>query len=271
MDGRTVVVSGTDGRSALAAGGSGHAALASGTASRTVLASGTGGPIDPEPLAGLAGLAAVLFDMDGLLVDTEPIWLAVEHEVMARLGATWSPKDQAALVGGPIENTVAYMIEVAGTGEPGDVERWLLAGMSAHLASDPVPVKPGAGELLDALAADGVPTALVSSSFRAQVDAVLRIVGRERFPVSVAGDEVARRKPDPEGYLTAARLLGVDPARCVVLEDSANGARAGEAAGCLVVVVPSVAEAGGQQGRVVRESLAGVTPQWLAARLAART
>lgn len=217
------------------------------------------------------GLAAVLFDMDGLLVDTEPIWLAVEHEVMARLGASWSEAHQVALVGGPMEATVAYMIDVAGTGDPAEVEQWLLDGMTAHLASDLVSVKPGAGELLDALAALRIPTALVSSSYRAQVDAVLRIAGRERFAVSVAGDEVTRRKPDPEAYLTAARLLRVDPARCVVLEDSANGARAGQAAGCLVVVVPSVAEVGAEQSRIVRESLVGVTPAWLAGQLAVRS
>ncbi|WP_242423599.1 HAD family hydrolase, partial [Frankia sp. EI5c] len=100
--------------------------------------------------------------------------------------------------------------------------------------------QPGAARLLGALAAAGVATALVSSSFRSLVDPVVAVLGARHFTVTLAGDEVARRKPHPDPYLEAARLLGVDPAVCVVLEDSLTGAAAGVAAGCPTVLVPSM-------------------------------
>jgi HAD superfamily hydrolase (TIGR01509 family) len=116
-------------------------------------------------------------------------------------------------------------------------QQWLLDRV-VQLFRSGVPVLPGVGELLAALSAEGLAVALVSSSYRVLVDAVLESVGP--FGVTVAGDEVENGKPHPEPYLTACRRLRVDPARCVVLEDSAAGVASGEAAGCAVVAVPSV-------------------------------
>ncbi len=212
--------------------------------------------------------AAVFFDMDGLLVDTEPIWLAAEHDVMDSLGAPWGPEHQNALVGGSMETTVAYMIEIAGHGDAAQLESSLLAEMTRRLATEHIDIKPGALELLDALAACDIPTALVSASFRAQMDQVLDHVGPERFTTTVAGDEVARRKPAPDGYLLAAQRLFVRPQDCVVLEDSLNGSLSGQAAGCLVITVPSVVEVPPAPGRLVRRSLAELTPASLATDLA---
>lgn len=205
-----------------------------------------------------------MFDMDGLLVDSEPAWYDVECAVMARLGGPWTPADQEALLGGSMDRTVAYLLARAERPVlPAVVERWLVEGMTEHLQRR-VTVRPGALELLDALDTAGVPVALVSSAYRVLVDVVLAAMGRHRFAFSVAGDEVRRPKPDPEGYLRAAAALRVDPARCVVLEDSDNGATAGVTAGFPTICVPSVVAVPAGPGRVLRESLLGITVEWLA-------
>ncbi|GAB2950584.1 HAD family hydrolase [Nonomuraea fastidiosa] len=201
---------------------------------------------------------AVFFDMDGLLVDSERVWLEVETGVMARLGAAWTPEHQANLVGGSMERTVDYMLAVSGADVPPEsIRAWMTDGMVARL-QDGVPVMPGASELLDALRDEGVPVGLVTSSVRPIADAVLKSVGRERFDLVVTADDVTRTKPDPEPYLTAARRLGVEPARCVVLEDSPNGVAAATAAGCAVVAVPSLVPVEEAPGRLVVPSLTRV-------------
>ncbi|MET8869519.1 HAD family phosphatase [Nonomuraea sp. NPDC004580] len=201
---------------------------------------------------------AVFFDMDGLLVDSERVWLEIETGVMARLGAVWTPEHQAHLVGGSMERTVDYMLAVSGAEvAPQAVRDWMIDGMVARL-QDGVPVMPGASELLDALRDEGVPVALVTSSLRPIADAVLKSVGKERFDLVVTADDVTRTKPDPEPYLTAARRLGAEPVRCVVLEDSPNGVAAATAAGCAVVAVPSLLPVEQAPGRLVVTSLTDI-------------
>ena len=124
---------------------------------------------------------------------------------------------------------------------PADLREQLLDGMVSRLRRGPVHWMPGARRLLEETSAAGVPRALVSSSLRVVVDAVLDAIGREHLPVTVSGDDVARTKPYPDPYLLAARTLGVDPADCVALEDSATGAASARAAGCYTVAVPSLA------------------------------
>ncbi|UBU09612.1 HAD family hydrolase [Nonomuraea gerenzanensis] len=200
-------------------------------------------------------MQAVFFDMDGLLVDSERVWLTIETEVMARLGAEWTPEHQVHLVGGSMERTVEYMLAVSGADvPPRTVREWMVSGMVARLSAG-VRIMPGASELLDALRAEGVPVGLVTSSLKDIADAVLKSVGRDRFDVVVTADDVTRTKPDPEPYLTAARLLGVPPVRCVVLEDSPNGVAAATAAGCAVVAVPSLLPVEPAPGRLVVASL----------------
>ncbi|MCM3882785.1 HAD family phosphatase [Frankia sp. R82] len=191
----------------------------------------------------MGSLAAVFFDMDGLLVDSEPIWTVAEHEAAARLGGIFTPAMKRAMIGHGIDTAVPIMVSMLG--QPlsvvEDTAQFLLR-RSAELFREPgvIVAQPGALELLTALHDRGVPTALVSSSFRNLMDPVLEVIGRDLFTVTVAGDEVHRRKPDPEPYLTAARQLGVDPLACVVLEDSRSGATAGIAAGCATIMVPSM-------------------------------
>ncbi|MEV3926334.1 HAD family hydrolase [Actinomadura coerulea] len=201
------------------------------------------------------GPHAVLFDMDGLLIDSESVWLEVESEVMAWLGGEWTPAHQERLVGGSLYLAVDYMLELTGADAPREeVGRRMLDGMAERLGAC-VPMMPGAKDLLAELRAAGMTTALVSSSHRRLIEPVLDAVGREHFALSVAGDEVARTKPHPEPYLTAAARLGADPARCVVLEDSPNGVAAAEAAGCVTVAVPGLLPIPPALGRTVVASL----------------
>jgi HAD superfamily hydrolase (TIGR01509 family) len=189
--------------------------------------------------------AAVLFDMDGLLVATEHVWFEVELAMVTDLGGSWGPADQELLVGGPLERTVDHMLATlprnGSTPDAAALRSRLLDDMVARLRRGPVEWMPGAHRLLGEVARAGVPCALVSSSRRPVVDAVLDAVGREHLPVTVSGDDVRRTKPHPDPYLLAARLLGVDPRACVALEDSATGATSARAAGCVTIVVPSVA------------------------------
>jgi HAD superfamily hydrolase (TIGR01509 family) len=211
-------------------------------------------------------LGAVTFDMDGLLVDSEPLWFQAESVVMERLHGTWAPGDQHALVGGSMPTTVAYLLS-KGTrpAEPAAVAGWLRDAMLDLLKQAPVPVLPGAIELVAEVQETGLPYALVTSSEPEVVDAVLAKLDIE-FPVIVCAADVAHAKPDPEGYLLAAAKLGVEPQQAIALEDSNNGVRAAEAAGYRTVAVPSVAPVPQRPGRVVLDTLAGVTLAQLATR-----
>jgi HAD superfamily hydrolase (TIGR01509 family) len=204
-------------------------------------------------------LAAVLFDMDGLLVDTEPLWFETEAEVMARLGGPWNKEDQEALLGGSMDNTVGYLLARATRpAPPADVARWMLDGMLKRATEGRVIVRPGARELLAQVAAAEIPYALVTSSEREFAEAVLAGAGF-RFPVTVTADDVTRTKPDPEPYQLAAKLLDAPPENCVALEDSPNGVASATAAGCNVIAVPSLLPIPPAERRLVLPSLSAVT------------
>ena len=197
--------------------------------------------------------------MDGLLVDTEPLWFETEADVMARLGAPWTKQDQEQLLGGSMDNTVGYLLARATRPvPPADVARWMTEGMLRRAAEGRVVVRPGARELLNEVAATGIPYALVTGSQRPFTEAVLASTGF-RFPVTVTGDDVARTKPDPEPYLLAAKLLDADPEQCVALEDSPNGVASATGAGCLVVAVPTLLPIPAAPRRLVVPSLSGIT------------
>ncbi|MEU8201308.1 HAD family phosphatase [Streptosporangium sp. NPDC049046] len=200
-------------------------------------------------------MEAVLFDMDGLLVDSEKIWFQVETEVMERLGGEWGEAHQENTVGGSLAVTAAYMLRVSGgDADCAEVETWMLEGMIAKLSGG-VEMMPGALELLAEVREEGLATALVTSSARPIAEACLKSIGEHNFDHVVTADHVTRTKPHPEPYLTGARLLGVDPARCVALEDSPNGVTSATAAGCRVVAVPSVLPIPSAPGRLVVGSL----------------
>lgn len=212
--------------------------------------------------------AAVLFDMDGLLVETEHLWYRAELAVIDELGGQWTPEHQEVLVGGPLEKAVELLIEAAGGGhDPDEVMTLLLDRMEDLLRSEPVHWRPGAPQLLTALEDAGVPRALVSASWRrlldAVHDAVMHELGHELFDVTVAGDDLERTKPFPDPYLHAAAVIGVDPRHCVVLEDSHTGSTAGRASGALVVAVPSLVPIEPTEGMHVVASLTELTPEVL--------
>jgi HAD superfamily hydrolase (TIGR01509 family) len=202
---------------------------------------------------------AVLFDMDGLLVDSEPLWLEAETAVMASLGAAWSKADQAQLLGGSLDRTVRYLLAKATRPAPPEqVAEWLMSGVADLVRAKGVSVQPGARELLAEVEAAGLPHALVTGSQRRFADVVLASTGM-RFDVLVCGDDVSATKPDPEPYLLAAKLLEVDPGRCFALEDSPNGVTSAQAAGCSVFAVPSLIPIEPAPGRTVVRSLLELT------------
>jgi len=213
-----------------------------------------------------ARAAAVLFDMDGLLVDSEPLWTIAEKELARRLGGTWSPELKAAVLGTRLDVSVPVILRWFGVADgPGEVvdATQFLAERMVELFHQELPLMPGALQLIDGVRGLGVATGLVSSSYRVLVDAALVSIGAERFGVTVAGDEVAHSKPAPDPYLVACAFLGVEPRHTVVLEDALSGVESGEAAGATVVAVPWGASIEATPNRPVVKSLEDVDPVWL--------
>jgi HAD superfamily hydrolase (TIGR01509 family) len=186
-------------------------------------------------------VAAALWDFDGTLADTEPLWIAAEFELIGELGGHWSEEHADQLVGNSLLDSGAYILNVIGRPDlsPAWVVEQLIGQVVRQLQEHPIPWRPGALALLDSFAEAGVPCALVSASYRVLLDAALSQLPVGTFGVSIAGDEVARGKPHPEPYERACRALGVPPRHCVVFEDSETGARSGNAAGAVVIAVPN--------------------------------
>ena len=204
--------------------------------------------------------AAVLWDMDGTLVETEPYWMATEHEIAEAHGAVWTHEDAMQLVGNDLLTSGAYIKAKLGLAQSAeDVVEMLLDGVVAQV-HHAVPWRPGARELLLALHDAGVPCALVTMSYQRLVAPILEHLPPETFRVIVTGDMVDNGKPHPEAYLTAAAALGVEPADCIAIEDSPSGATSAEVAGCRVLVVPNHVPMAEGPRRVFRTSLEDVTP-----------
>lgn len=195
-----------------------------------------------QPNTSTASLAAVLWDFDGTLADTEPLWVAAEFELINSLGASWSQEHAEQLVGNALIDSGTYILDVIGRHDlpPEWVVEQLIGRVVTALGTQPIPWRAGALELLKSLGDAGVPCALVSASYRVLLDAALAQLPPGTFTASVAGDEVQHGKPHPEPYRTACRLLGVEAADCVVIEDSPTGAASGNAAGALVLAVPNL-------------------------------
>ncbi|GAA5013593.1 HAD family phosphatase [Kitasatospora paranensis] len=183
--------------------------------------------------------AAVLFDMDGTLVDTEHLWWQAAAELAAELDLTLTEADLPEVLGRAVEHTAAHLHRTSGTGrDEDDLVAALNDSFAGKVAGRAVP-RPGALALLAELRAAAVPTALVSASPRRVVDLVLSGLGREWFTVTLAAEDTPRTKPEPDPYLAAADRLGLDPADCVAVEDTPAGVASASAAGCAVLAVPS--------------------------------
>jgi HAD superfamily hydrolase (TIGR01509 family) len=198
--------------------------------------------------------------MDGTLVDSESLWSISMAELAAHLGGELSAATRDALTGSSLRNTVVTVRREVGIADPDDVEgvdrdgRWLLDRTFTLFAAG-LPWRPGAREALETVRAAGLRTALVTSTYRELTEVALDTIGRGFFDVTVCGDEVAATKPDPAPYRRAAELLGVDPARCVAVEDSAAGSASAAAAGAAVLVVPAGVEVPPGEGRTFRDTL----------------
>jgi HAD superfamily hydrolase (TIGR01509 family) len=205
--------------------------------------------------------------MDGTLVDTEPDWMATEHELVESFGGTWSDDHAQHLVGNSLIQSAHYIRTHGGVPmEPEDIVSALLDRMIERL-KERVRWQPGAVELLTGLRAHGVPCALVTGSYRRMAEVVVSALPPSTFATTVTGDEVEHGKPHPEPYLRAAAALGFAPSDCIVLEDSATGALSGLAAGARVVLIPNAATPHAAErapGAVVMDSLVGIDATGLA-------
>ena len=181
---------------------------------------------------------AVFFDMDGLLVDSEPEWLLSEIEVTAPYGYMWLPEDQVACLGGPLTRVGQYMFDKCGQQKSPEYFTQTLIDTQVARMRGNTPTMPGAISLLKELQSNGVKTALVSASPRNIVDAVLDNLGHDLFPFSISSDDVTNTKPNPECYVKAAQICGVEISNCLVFEDSLTGMNAAIASGAFLVGVP---------------------------------
>jgi HAD superfamily hydrolase (TIGR01509 family) len=216
-----------------------------------------------DSVAGECGPAAVLWDMDGTLVDTEPYWIASEFELAERHGARWSRQHALNIVGKDLLEAGRYIREqMAIALTPERIVEELLVGVVARV-KETVPWRPGARDLLEQLRTAGIPCALVTMSYQRFVAPILEQLHPDAFQAVITGDMLKRGKPHPEPYLTAAAALGVAADECLAIEDSNTGVASAVAAGCAVLVIPNhvVVEPG--VGRVFRESLVEVTPREL--------
>jgi len=219
----------------------------------------------------MSELQAVLFDMDGTICDTEPAWMAAEHAMAARYGADWTEQDGLALVGFNLLASGAYIKERMGLDRsPADIVDELLEGVIVSVRSGGVTWMPGGLELVEACNDAGVPTALVTMSYRNFAGAIVEAMPRGRFDVIITGDEVIEGKPHPEPYLKAAAELGVEASGCVAIEDSPTGAASAQEAGCRVLVVPNHVKVPISGDMVTLGNLSGVTPESLASLLSER-
>lgn len=207
-------------------------------------------------------LAAVLWDLDGTLIDTEPLWLDAEHELARTHGKTWTQEDGLKLVGNTLLESGIYIqrrldIDM----EPAAIVDYLVERL-VHRLREEIIWRPGARELITAFHAEGVPMALVTMSYAAIADPIARQLP---FSAVVTGDVVTHGKPHPEPYLRAALMLGVDPADCLAIEDSGTGANSANAAGCQVLAVPNFVKVPDAPRRNFLSTLEGVKPASLRA------
>ena len=202
--------------------------------------------------------------MDGTIVDTEPYWIAAEHDIVEEHGGTWSEELSHQLVGQDLLVAATFIRDNSAVEwSPEQIVDEMLGRVIVKVREH-MPWRPGARELLTALKEEGVPSALVTMSWRSLADAVLAALPDGTFDVVVTGDEVSDGKPHPEPYRAAARLLGVAPEDCVAIEDSPTGVRSAVAAGVPTLAVPHVVTVPEMAGAVHLDSLAGITPRRLA-------
>lgn len=200
--------------------------------------------------------------MDGTLIDSEPYWLDAEMSLVQSFGGRWTQEQGLTLVGSGLWDSAAALQHAGVDLELREIIDRLSADVRARLVEH-VPWRPGAREMIASMLDAGIPTALVTMSFRENAltisEAISREIGREAFSVVVAGDDVTEPKPNPEPYLTAADHLGVDIAHAVAFEDSVFGAASAYSAGALTIGIPLHIEIPDSYIHVRWDSMAGKT------------
>jgi HAD superfamily hydrolase (TIGR01509 family) len=203
--------------------------------------------------------AAVLFDMDGTLIDSEPYWMQSESDFARRHNASWTEADGLGLVGLSLYDSSKIIRDKVGSDmDPQEIIDDLTDSVTRSL-KEQIIWRPGARELLVLLRKKRIKTALVTMSMRTMAQQVVDSIGFDAFDVIVAGDDVKHGKPHPEPYLRAAELLEVKAQDCVAFEDSISGIRSAEAAGTKAVGIPNIVEIPTQPGRVLWPTLEGIT------------
>jgi len=188
--------------------------------------------------------SAVLWDMDGTLIDSEPLWIEQERELMESLGAIWTEEDAIQCLGGPMTRVDSYMRSKLpdihrDSIAPLELARRLLERMERRLAQH-VPFTPGSFDIITEMKSAQLPLALVSASTRPVMDAALKSIGDNLFDVTISDSDVSQSKPHPEGYLKAADSLSVDITSCLIIEDSITGMNAAISSGAYVIGLPHV-------------------------------
>lgn len=211
---------------------------------------------------------AVLWDMDGTLLDSEVLWDVAMEKLVADLGGVMTEEFRETTLGNSLHDALARTFEYTGT--PATPENFgvyaaQLTEHTAALFAAGIPWRPGAQEALALVTAAGIPMALVTNTHRGLTEIALDTLGRDRFAATVCGDEVSRGKPAPDPYLRGAELLGVPATRALAVEDSPTGTAAAIAAGCPVLVVPSTAPVPDGLGRTLRDGLVDLSLSELAA------
>lgn len=203
--------------------------------------------------------AAVLWDMDGTLIDSEPYWMKSEGAFARAHNTHWTEQDGLSLVGMSLYDSSKIIKERVGSDlEPEAIIDRLTDEVTAQLRQE-ILWRPGAKQLLQLLRKKRIKTALVTMSMHRMAKEVVDAIGFDAFDVIVAGDDVRNGKPHPEPYLKAAELLGVKPEDCVAFEDSISGLRSAEAAGTKAVGIKNIVEIPSQPGRIIWQSLEGVS------------
>jgi HAD superfamily hydrolase (TIGR01509 family) len=197
-----------------------------------------------NPTESALTIQGVLFDMDGTLIDSEPLWHRHEEELMASFDYTWLEEDQRYCLGGPLSKVGRYMYEKVGYRKTPEYFTDELIRRVENDLRNGVLFMPGALALAESIHEAGVALALVSASPRNLMDAALEGVGmssrygRELFALSISANDVVKTKPDPEGYISAAKQLGVDIQQCLALEDSLTGIQSATASGARTIAIP---------------------------------
>ncbi len=199
--------------------------------------------------------SAVLWDMDGTILDSEPYWVAAEIELVERFGGAWTHEDGLTLVGHGLIHS-AVVLQRAGVDLTVDEIVNSLTDRVISLLDDAIPWRPGAVQMMLAIAEAGIPQALVTMSIDRMARRVAHAIPGEPLSVIVAGDHVANQKPDPEAYVLGAERLGVNVRNCLAFEDSNAGIQSAVGAGAVTIGLPNLIDISESPADEFWESLA---------------